>query len=135
MSSTLGHEDLVAMAKVSPEIDKLNETRDEWWLGMFGLDKLEYYAQHASTMWPCWRDGFSYDVSDGMNLRVEPFEQAGGAAAVGVVLQIPVEKREKFIGWARGERVDDIRGWVDKLNNEMGRLRAMWRLTGKPGSK
>src|SRR5438046_1224940 len=101
--------ELVALAKVWSEITQLNETADEWWFELFGLDKVEYYAKHASSMWPCWRDGFSSIVADGMHLRTQRFERAGGDPAVGVVLEIPDEHREKFIGWASADRADQIR--------------------------
>ena len=130
--TSITREDLVAMAKVAPELDELGETASEWWLGFFGVDKAEAYARVASTTWPRWRDGFSYNVTDTMRLRTEPFAAPDGRPAVGIILTVPEEGYEKYLGWVAGERLERAQQWVDKLNAELDRLRALWAAAGKP---
>jgi hypothetical protein len=43
MSQKIVAADLAVMSKVAPEIIKLGETDDEWWLGLFGLEKTDSY--------------------------------------------------------------------------------------------
>jgi hypothetical protein len=128
-------DDLVAMAKVAPEIEELKETQSEWWLGLVGVDKSDVYSARARTTWPCWRDGFNRPVRPTMHFRTMPFERAGGGAALAVVLTVPEDDRELWVGWVRAERAADLAGWVAKLNGELRRLHELWVAAGRAGAK
>jgi hypothetical protein len=131
MSQTIAAADLAAMAKVAPEISKLAETESEWWLGLFGLDKVSTYKDRASWTWPRWRAHISTSVTAQMRLRVQPFER-GDEHAIGVVLNIPEEQTEHYVGWARGALEEQVRRWVEFLNKEIVELRALWDAAGRP---
>lgn len=131
----LAAEDFVAMAKVAPEIEGLKATADEWWLGLVGVDKSESYAKHAQRTWPCWRDGFSRPVRATMRFRAVPFTSEEGKSAVAVVLAVPEDDRELWVGWVGGEREQDVIGWVERLNEELRRMYDLWLASGKPGAR
>lgn len=130
----LDEHDLVAMAKVAPEIEGLKETASEWWLGLVGVDKSEAYATRAPQTWPRWRDGFNRPVRATMRFRAVRFERAGGGAAVAIILTVPEDDRELWVGWVRGEREAEVVAWVAKLNAELERLHDLWVAAGRPGA-
>jgi hypothetical protein len=127
--------DLVVMAKVAPEIEGLKQTAAEWWLGLVGVDKSDGYAVRAQQTWPCWRDGFSHPVQPTMRFRTEAFERAGGGAGIAVILRVPEDDRELWVGWVRGEREGDVKVWVAQMNAELQRLYELWTAAGRPGAK
>jgi hypothetical protein len=130
----LEYQDLVAMAKVAPQIDGLVETASECWLGLVGVEKSSVYARHADRTWPLWRDGFNRPDRENMGFRVESFDVAGGGSAVAVILSIPEEDREMWVGWQRSDRAEEVGEWVERMNLELRRLFALWNAAGRPGT-
>jgi hypothetical protein len=123
--------DLAAMSKVAPEIAKL-ETDSEWWLGLFGIDKSSFYKDHASWTWPRWRDPMSNPVTANMRLQVRPFQRDNGEQAIGVVLVVPEEDHEQYVGWASHARAEQVRSWVEFFNSEIVTLWSLWDAAGRP---
>lgn len=132
MSQKIVAADLAVMSKVAPEIAKLGETDDEWWLGLFGLEKTDSYQGRASWTWPRWRDHMSNPVTATMRLRVESFQRHNGESAIGVVLVVPEDDTEQYVGWASQPRAEQITAWVDFLNGEIMKLRSLWNAAGRP---
>lgn len=120
------------MSKVSPEIPKLGETDSEWRLGLFGIDKTEAYRARAWWTWPRWRDHTSNPVTANMRLRVEAFDRTGGDKGFGVVLVVPEESFEQYVGWVGAARADQLRTWVAFMNAEIAALWALWDAAGRP---
>jgi hypothetical protein len=134
MMRSIETEDLVAMGKVAPEIEGLKETASEWWLGLVGVDKSGGYSSRAQQTWPCWRDGFNRPVRATMTFRTAHFERPDGGPAVAVILTVPEDERELWVGWVRGEREAELVKWVDQLNAELRRLHELWTAAGRPGA-
>ena len=124
--------DLAAMSRVAPEIDRLGETDSEWWLGLFGVDKSSVYKEQASWTWPCWRDPFGNPVTAKTRLRVQTFARDSGEPGIGVVLAVPEEDFEQYVGWASEDRATEVGSWVEFLNGEIAALWSMWDAAGRP---
>ncbi len=124
--------DLAAMSKVAPEIARLGQTDSKWWLGLFGLDQSSSYRERASWTWPRWRDPTSNPVTATMRLQVRAFQRDSGEQAIGVVLAVPEEDLEQYVGWASHPRADQVQSWVDFVNNEIEALWSLWDAAGRP---
>jgi hypothetical protein len=117
--------ELRGFASVTSPTDRLDQTDDYWWVGLLALQKSTSYERVAHLTHPRYRRGYNFPVTPTMRFFLVAFTDKNNADAYAIILTVPEDNDDYFAGWVTAAHHAKAVKWVNLLNRELDRLRAL----------